>query len=232
MSRRVGALALTLALAGLVAVANPQAGPLPSQLPLYAPGPDSFLVEFTTTKGPFTVKAYRAWSRLGSDRLYHLARGGYYDGVVIYRVGPTASYKGGFVVQFGIGNDSTVNHAWEQAGIDDEPVRVPHGRGKIYFARGAPRTRSVELALDLTPNSPLDTVSYQGVVGFPPVGEVVSGMAVLDSLNRQYGNAVFDHWDSVAAQGRKYLDRVFPGLDRIERVRVTTAWGGRNVPGR
>ena len=223
---------MKIAFASLLLAAAAAGPPLPSQLPLHAAGPDSFLVEFVTTKGPFVVKAHRAWSPLGADRLYHLARAGYYDGVVIYRVGPTASYKGGFVVQFGIGNDSTANRAWERAGIDDEPVRVPHGRGRIYFARGGSRTRSVELAIDLTPNSPLDTVRYQGVTGFPPVGEVVSGMAVLDSLNRQHGNAVFDHWDSVAVFGRSYLDRKFPGLDRIERAHVTMGWSWRNVPGR
>ncbi len=218
---------MKLAWASLLVAALATTQPLPSALPLSTAGPDSFLVEFTTTKGPFTVKAHRAWSPLGADRLYHLARGAYYDGVVIYRVGPTASYKGGFVVQFGIGNDSTANRAWEQAGIDDEPVRVPHGRGKIYFARGGPKTRSIELALDLTANSPLDTVRYEGVVGFPPVGEVVAGIAALDSLNRQYGNEVFAQWDSVALYGRTFLDRAFPGLDRIERARVVREWGGK-----
>jgi cyclophilin family peptidyl-prolyl cis-trans isomerase len=200
------------------------AQPLPSALPLAAAGPDSFLVEFATTKGKFMVRARRAWSPLGADRLHHLARAGYYDGVVIYRVGPTASYEGGFVVQFGIGNDSTVNAAWGETGIDDEPVRAPHGRGRIYFARGGPRTRSVELALDLTANSPLDTVRYEGVIGFPPIGEVVAGMSVLDSLNRQYGNTVFEHWDSVSTRGRAYLDRAYPGLDRIDSARVVRTW--------
>lgn len=193
------------------------AQPLPSDLPLGTPAPDSFLVVFETTKGAFTIKARRAWSPLGVDRLYHLASSGYYDGTVIFRVGPTASYPGGMVVQFGLTNDSTVNAAWSKAGIDDEPVRVGHRRGMVMLARGGPRTRSNQLAIDLSPNTGLDTVSSNGVVGFPPIAEVVEGMEVLDRLERRHGNGPTARQDSIAARGREYLDRVFPGLDRILR---------------
>jgi len=197
-----------------------QTQPLPSQLPLDQPAPDSFLVVFTTTKGDVVLKAHRDWSPLGVDRLYQLARGHYYNGDVIYRVGPTASFKGGYVVQFGVGNSAAVNLAWDAAGIPDEPVRHPNGTGTVGFARAGPNTRSVELAINLTPNTSLDTVQYEGVVGFPPIAEVVEGMSVLESLNRQYGNATLEHWDSIMASGRAYLDRAFPGLDRIVSVSV------------
>jgi len=197
-----------------------QAQPLPSQLPLDQPAPDSFLVVFTTTKGAVVLKAHRDWSPHGVDRLYQLARGHYYDGDVIYRVGPTASFKGGYVVQFGVGNSAAVNQAWDAAGIPDEPVRHPNGTGTVGFARAGPNTRSVELAINLTPNTSLDTVQYEGVVGFPPIAEVVEGMSVLESLNRQYGNATLEHWDSIMASGRAYLDRAYPGLDRVVTVAV------------
>jgi cyclophilin family peptidyl-prolyl cis-trans isomerase len=105
--------------------------------------------------------------------------------VVIYRVGGTKSYPGGMVVQFGLTNDSSVNRAWSKTGIPDEPVRVKHRRGTVMFARQEPNTRTVEIAIDLSPNSGLDTVHYFGVVGFPTIAEVVDGMTVLDSLNRQ-----------------------------------------------
>jgi cyclophilin family peptidyl-prolyl cis-trans isomerase/ketosteroid isomerase-like protein len=198
--------------------------PLPSEVPLDQPAPDSFLVVFETTKGSVVVKAHRDWSPLGVDRLYHLARNHYYDGVVIYRVGPTASFKGGYVVQFGIGNSAAVNQAWDNAGIPDEPVRHPNGIGTVNFARAGPDSRTVELGINLTPNTTLDTVSYEGVVGFPPIAEVVEGMAVLESLNRQYGNTVFEQWDSVMASGRAYLDRAYPGLDRVDSAFVSATW--------
>ena len=192
-----------------------------------AAAPDSFLVAFETTRGTVTIKAHRAWSPLGVDRLYELARSGFWDGAVIYRVGPTASYPGGFVVQFGLTNDSSVNRAWSGRGIADEPVRVRHRRGMVMFAREGSNTRTIELAIDLSTNSGLDTVLYHGVRGFPPIAEVVEGMTALDSLNRSHGNAPLQREDSIAALGREYLDRAFPGLDRIHRVRVTREWRSR-----
>jgi cyclophilin family peptidyl-prolyl cis-trans isomerase len=211
----------------LLLLAAPLAAqPLPKDLPLDTAAPDSFLVVFETTKGPFTVKARRAWSPLGVDRLYHLARSGYYDGCVIFRVGPTASYPGGMVVQFGLTNASTVNAAWEKAGIEDEPVKVGHRRGMVMLARGGPRTRTTQLAIDLSPNTGLDTVNSNGVVGFPPIAEVVEGMDVLDRLERRHGNGPTARQDSISGKGREYLDRVFPGLDRIVTSGVTTRWGG------
>jgi cyclophilin family peptidyl-prolyl cis-trans isomerase len=217
--------ALGRALVPLLVLAGPaRAQVLPSRLPLTAAAPDSFLVRFETTKGTVLVQARRAWSPLGVDRLYHLASSGFYDGGVIYRVGGTKSYPGGLVVQFGMTNDSAVNRAWSKTGIADEPVRTRHRRGTVMFARDGPNTRTIELAIDLSPNRGLDTVHYQGVVGFPPIAEVVQGMTVLDSLNRRYDNQPIEHMDSIAAGGRKYLDRAFPGLDRVLRVSVVKSW--------
>jgi cyclophilin family peptidyl-prolyl cis-trans isomerase len=200
---------------------------LPDRLPLAQPAPDSFLVRLATTKGAVVIKARRSWSPLGVDRLYHLASNGFYDGAVIYRVGSTKSYPGGLVVQFGLTDDSAANRAWSRTGIPDEPVRIPHRRGTVMFARGGPNTRTIELAIDLSPNSGLDTVHYQGVVGFPPIGEVVEGISRLDSLNRRYGNAPIELIDSIANGGRRYLDRKFPGLDRVITASVPTSWPPR-----
>jgi hypothetical protein len=92
------------------------------------------------------------------------------------------------------------------------------------FARDSANTRTVELAIDLSPNSGLDTVHYQGVVGFPTLGEVTEGMRVLDSLERRWGNQPIERMDSIRVGGRRYLDRQFPGLDRIRKVSVIAEW--------
>jgi homoserine O-acetyltransferase len=198
---------------------------LPGDLPLASAAPDSFLAEFTTTKGSFTMKARRAWAPLGVDRLYHLVQGGYFDGLTIYRVGPTLSVKGGRVVQFGQSGDTAVARAWEKATFADEPVVRPHRRGSVNFARGGPNTRSVEVAITTNEAAPLDTVRYMGVVGFPSIAEVEQGMDVLDRLNGRYGNSPIEN-DSLSILGGAYLDRVFPGLDRIRGARVTKEWAG------
>jgi peptidyl-prolyl cis-trans isomerase A (cyclophilin A) len=196
-----------------------QAQPLPGELPLHEAAPDSFSIVFETTKGDFTVLAIRDWSPMGVDRLYHLVNGGYYDGVIIFRVGGTMSATGR-VAQFGITNNADVNRAWEPHTIKDEPVMTSNVRGTILFARGGPDTRGTQIALNLTDNPGLDTVDFEGVTGFPPLGRVTEGMHVADSFFSKYGNEPSMVQDSILAKGGEFLDRVFPGLDRITRARI------------
>ena len=195
------------------------AQPLPTELNLSEQCPDSFLVSFETTKGQFIIKAHRDWSPLACDRLYLLVKNGFYNGCVIYRVAPTLSFKGGFIVQFGMTNDVKLNRAWEKATLKDEPVIHRHKRGSVNFASGGPNTRTVQLAIALTPCTELDTVNYQGAIGFPAFAEVVEGMEIVDTFNRQYGNSVFEPEDSLYV-GDKYFDRAFPGLDRILTAKI------------
>jgi peptidyl-prolyl cis-trans isomerase A (cyclophilin A) len=211
--------------ATLALLASPAAGQvLPATVTLDAPAPDSFDITFETTKGTVVLRGHRDWSPLGAARLYHLALAGYYDGAMFYRVGPTASYPGGRVIQFGLANDAASNIAWQATGLADEPVREPHRRGTVGFARDGANSRTVELAIDLAPNSGLDTVSYNGVVGFPPVAEVIEGLPALDRLHGAHGNAPMEDYDSIMASGRAFLDRRYPGLDRVVTARVTRAW--------
>ena len=213
---------LALALIGAAAPRRPHL--LPGELPLASAAPDSFLAEFRTTKGAFVMRARRPWSPLGVDRLYHLVRAGYFDGLTIYRVGPTLSVKGGRVVQFGQSGDTVEARAWDQATFADEPVVRPHRRGSVNFARGGPGTRTVEIAITTNAAAALDTVHYLGVVGFPSIAEVEQGLEVLDRLNGRWGNAPIEN-DSLSILGGAYLERAFPGLDRILTARVMRIWG-------
>ena len=108
----------------------------------------------------------------------------------------------------------------------DEPVVRPHRRGSVNFARGGPNSRTVEIAITTNEAAALDTVHYLGVTGFPSVAEVESGLEVLDRLNGRYGNAPIEN-DSLSILGGAYLDRAFPGLDRILTARVTREWPAR-----
>ena len=189
------------------------AQPLPDE-EITTPAPDSFLVVFETSKGRFDVMAHRAWSPLAADRFYHLVRLGFYDEVSIFRV------VSGFVAQFGIHNDREVNRAWKPLGIGDEPVVKPNNRGTVSFARGGPKTRTTQIFINLKDNVPLDTMPVRGVTGYPPFGEIVAGMEVVDSLYAQYGNAPSMRQDSINARGRAFLDRVFPGLDHVKTARI------------
>lgn len=177
--------------------------------------PDSFLVSFETTKGRFVIKAHRQWSPLGVDRLYELAETGLHSGVPVFRVIP------GKLIQFGLTGDSAIDAAWERRGIPDEPVIAKNERGRVSYARSGPATRSAQLFINLRNNSPrYDTLNAQGVIGYPPIAEVVEGMNVLDSLEGKYGNAPSELQDSISVRGIRWLDERFPGLDRITRVHL------------
>ena len=93
---------------------------------------------------------------------------------------------------------------------------------------GGPNTRSTQLYFNLVDNTPrLDTLNGSG---FPPIGRIVEGLAVLDYLNWEYsgtrGGQLFPGpaQDSIRILGNAYLRRTFPRLDYIVRARVTRRW--------
>ena len=206
-------------------VTNLHAQLLPSQVDHTVQSPDSFVVEFKTSKGNFSLTAHRSWSPFACDRFFLLVKNNWYNNTVIYRVAPTKSYKGGKIVQFGICNNSEANHAWSNAGIKDEPVVYPHEWGAVCFARDSINSRSTDIAIFLGRGITLDTISYHGVVGFPTFAIVSDGKEVLQSFNGEYGNDIMELPDDSLFLGRGFFDRRFPGLDVIYSASVTKSWG-------
>lgn len=184
--------------------------------------PDSFDVEMVTTKGTMVVRVLRGWSPHGADRFHALVRSRYYDDVAFHRT------IRNFVAQFGIHGDTAVARAWTGKNVPDDTVRAPNKRGTLAFARGGRNTRSTQLFFNLVDNTPrLDTLNG---FGFPPIGRIVQGLEVLDSLNWEYsgtrGGQTFPgpSQDSLRRQGNEYLRRKFPRLDYIVRARVARSW--------
>jgi peptidyl-prolyl cis-trans isomerase A (cyclophilin A) len=184
--------------------------------------PDSFDVDMVTTKGAMLVRVYRDWAPIGADRFYALVRNQYFDSVAFHRT------IRNFVAQFGIHGDTAVSRAWRGKSILDDSVKVPNRKGRLSFARGDPNTRSVQLFFNTVDNTPrLDTLN---TIGFPPIGEVIQGIEVLDSLNWEYsgtrGVQTFPgpRQDSLSQQGNDYLRRSFPRLDYILTARIAKEW--------
>jgi peptidyl-prolyl cis-trans isomerase A (cyclophilin A) len=187
--------------------------------------PDSFVVAFETSRGRFDVMARKPWAPNGVDRLYTLVRARHYDNARFFRVVKD------FVAQFGLAADPKVNNAWRIRGIADEPVRHTNSRGTIAYARGGPGTRSVQLYINLKDNPRLDSLNG---FGFPPIAEVVAGLAVVDSLYSGYGESTprtgaqpgraGPSQDSIMTQGNAYLIRGWPKLDYIKTARVVREW--------
>ena len=192
--------------------------PNPSDLTRAAP--DSFDVRFETTRGPFVLRARRHWSPQGVDRLHYLVTRGYYRDARFFRV------VGGFVAQWGLNGRPPLDSLWQERRLQDEPVRSSNTRGRVSYARGGPNTRSIQLYINLADNVRLDTLN---TFGFPPIGEVVEGMAVVDSFYKGYGGTRENRLpgpsqDSIRIVGNAYLERNFPKLDRILETKVLRKW--------
>jgi peptidyl-prolyl cis-trans isomerase A (cyclophilin A) len=170
--------------------------------------PASYSVDFKTTKGPFSVEVTRAWAPLGADRFYDLVRAGYYDGVRFFRVVP------GFVVQFGIHPKPAVARAWQNANIQDDPVKNPNAQWTVTFATAGPNTRTTQVFINLADNSALDAQ------GFAPFGRVTSGMKTIAKLYAGYGEQPTSAQGELTAEGDAFVKRSFPKLDRILTARV------------
>jgi peptidyl-prolyl cis-trans isomerase A (cyclophilin A) len=195
----------------------------PSAPHFSAQAPDSFDVEMVTTKGTIVTRIRRHWSPNGADRVYALVRSGFYTDVAFHRT------MRNFVAQFGIHGDTAVSAMFSGKNIPDDPVRATNKRGTLSFARGGPNTRGTQLFFNLVDNTPrLDTLNG---FGFPPIGEIISGLSVIDSLHWEYtgtrGGQTFPgpSQDSIRRKGNEYLRRVFPRLDYVVRSRVMREFG-------
>ena len=169
--------------------------------------PDDYRVVLDTTKGDVVLQIYRAWAPLGADRFYNLVRAGFFADVRFFRV------VDGFVAQFGMNGDPEVNSAWDVAELPDDPsIGETNSRGRITFAHAGPNTRTTQLFLSIGNNGFLDSQ------GFPPFGEIVEGLSVLDSLYNGYGER--PDQGRIGAQGNRYLESEFPMLDYVRRARL------------
>ena len=172
--------------------------------------PDSFRVTFETSRGPFVVNVVHAWAPRGADRFLDLVQSGFFDQDRFFRVVPN------FVAQFGINDKPSANDAWDNKRIADDPVRQTNARGTLVFATEGPNTRTHQLYVNLGNNQRLDRM------GFAPIGRVVEGMNVVDSLYDGYGEDPDQHM--IQTLGNSYLQRMFPKLDYIKTAKVTAVY--------
>lgn len=183
----------------------------PSALKAIAPA--SYRVKLTTTKGDVIIQVTREWAPLGADRFYNLVRAGFYTNCAFYRTLP------GFMTQFGISARPDVTKAWEHTQIKDDPVKKSNTRGMVTFATAGPNTRTTQLFINYANNSNLDR--DPGV--FAPFGEVIEGMSVVDSFYTGYGAQPANEFEKIEEQGKPFLDRYYPKLDRILTASIVPA---------
>lgn len=175
--------------------------------------PDTVTADVETSRGTVTLELIRAWAPAGVDRFYNLARAGYYDDSRFYRV------INEFVAQFGIAGDPAVAKTWNQRRIPADAAREHNVRGTLSFAQFKPSDRTTNVFINLRDNPALDTLR------FAPIGRVVQGMDVADSLYAFYGDlpaakAPVGNPRRLYGESNKYLDEKYPKLDRIVKITV------------
>lgn len=175
--------------------------------------PEVFRARFTTSKGAFVIEAHREWSPNGADRFYNLVKSGFFNDVRFFRA------VDNFMVQFGLHGDPSVNTAWRNARIPDDPPKQSNKRGYVSFAMAGPGSRTSQVFINYTDaNSRLDGM------GFAPFGQVVEGMDIVDSLYKGYGEGAprgrGPDQGRIQSEGNAYLDRDFPQLDRTTRAEI------------
>jgi peptidyl-prolyl cis-trans isomerase A (cyclophilin A) len=171
--------------------------------------PQKFQARFETTKGDFEIEIERNLSPHAADRLYQLIAHGYFDDGIFYRVVP------GFVAQFG-NTDATSRQHWQSVKVPDEKVRHGNTKGTISFARDGKDTRDLEVFINLANNAVLDTLDFNGVKGFPALGNVIKGMDVVEALYSGYSEEPMDDPD-LYRDRQKFYQR-FPKLDLIKKA--------------
>jgi len=100
-------------------------------------------------------------------------------------------------------------------------VLHPNERGTVTFAaKSEPNSRATQLFINFRDNRPLDGM------GFAPIGVVVEGMNVVDSIYSGYGETAPDGQgpDPFRAmkEGNAYFKRDFPKMDYVVKATVLT----------
>jgi cyclophilin family peptidyl-prolyl cis-trans isomerase len=175
--------------------------------------PDTVRADIQTSRGTISVELLREWAPHGVDRFYNLARAGYFDDSRFYRV----VYA--FVAQFGIAGDAAIARLWSQQKIRPDSARTPNARGTITYAQFKPTDRTTNVFINLSDNRSLDSL------GFAPIGRVVAGMYVADSLYSRYGETTraeppIGDAKRLYRESNTYMDAEYPKLDRILKVTI------------
>lgn len=178
-----------------------------------AEAPEKMELLMHTSKGAIRLEVTRAWAPEGADRFYNLVQAGFFRESPFYRVNGT-------VAQFAYNGNPEVDQVWKDAFIPDDPdlPEIRNLKGFLTFAQDGPGKRNTQLFFNLRDNEFLDGKR------FPPIGRIISGMEVLDSLYDGYGEGApvgnGPLYKLIYTRGNSYLKRDFPKLDYIRGIEI------------
>ena len=175
--------------------------------------PEKMLLLMKTSRGDIKIEVVRDWAPAGVDRFYNLVKLGFFNESPFYRVNGT-------VAQFAYNGNPEVDQVWKDAFINDDPDQpdVSNRKGYLTFAQDGPGKGNTQLFFNLKDNEFLDGQ------GFPPIGRIVEGVEVLDTIYSGYGEGRpvgnGPHFKLIYTQGNAYLKRDFPKLDYILGIEI------------
>ena len=178
-----------------------------------AEAPERMELLMHTTKGDIRLEVTRKWAPRGVDRFYNLVKAEFFRESPFYRVNGT-------VAQFAYNGNPEVDQVWKDAFIPDDPdlPEIRNLKGFLTFAQDGPGKRNTQLFFNLRDNEFLDGKR------FPPIGRVISGLEVLDSLYDGYGEGApvgnGPLFKLIYTSGNPYLKRDFPNLDYILGIEI------------
>ena len=156
----------------------------------------------------FAVTVREKKEPLAAARFRQMVNSGFFDGCSFFRVVP------GFIVQFGLSGNVTVQREWDARGLlrDEVNVKEPdwNMRGTIAFATTGSNTRGTQLFVNYDDNHALDT---KNIAVF---GRVVDGMSTLSAVYSGYRER--PKQTLIRARGDAYLRSEFPRLSYVTRV--------------
>ena len=153
-------------LAALICAAPAIAQPLPANLD------KANAIVIDTTKGRIVIKLRTDVAPEHAERIKLLAREGYYNNVPFHRV------IGGFMAQTGDGKNFNGTGGSKYPNLPAEFSSVPFKRGIVGMARSAsPDSANSQFFIMFADGSSLNGK-------YTVIGEVVSGMDVVDKLKR------------------------------------------------
>ena len=133
---------------------------------------------FETSMGNIVVRLFARQSPLSSQNMLQYIDAGFYDGLIFHRV------ISDFMVQGGGFDPQLKERATSRPGVRNESASgPPNRRGTLAMARtNDPDSARAQFFINVVDNAMLD--ARPGRPGYAVVGEVVSGMEVVDAIRK------------------------------------------------
>jgi cyclophilin family peptidyl-prolyl cis-trans isomerase len=149
-----------------------------------------------------------------SPLLQKLTEIGFWNECRMFRVIP------GFIVQFGINGDPSVQSEWRGQTLKDDSVKVTNARGTVVFATAGPNSRTTQIFF----NTRDQGNAFLDAQGFSPIGKVIQGMDIVDRMYAGYGEGApagkGPNQARIQLQGNSYLKEGFPQLSYFSKASI------------